>query len=154
MSLGAACTGHAPERSRPQPAAPAADASEAAPGDTLPPGAYEPFEPAATTRRDTAHAPRHQEAPTQGATPPGEPPAPAAGPAPAYVIQVAAFGEREPADDIAFLLRRRYPDYATRVVERAGLFRVWLGGWPTRPEAASVLLIVRQRHPDAWVVAP
>lgn len=159
--LAAACAGAARSGgsgSEPSKPVPAADTGEAAAGDTLRPGTYEPFEPAATAR-DTAAARAPQPLPsprTQPAAPavPAAPDAPDAGPVAAYVIQVAAFGEREPAEDVALLLRRRYPDYPARVVARAGLFRVWLGGWPTRAEAASVLLIVRQRHPDAWVVAP
>jgi hypothetical protein len=70
------------------------------------------------------------------------------------VIQVAAFAEAEPAQDLAELLGRRYGDYPIRVVTRAGLHRVWLGGWERRDDAASVLVIVRQRYPDAWIVAP
>lgn len=67
---------------------------------------------------------------------------------------MAAFEDRESADELAFLLRRRYADHSTRVVHRGGLHRVWLGGWGTREEAASVLVIVRQRYPDAWIVVP
>ncbi len=70
------------------------------------------------------------------------------------MIQVAAFSDPEAANDLALLLSRRYPEYPTRVAPRGRFYRVWLGGWATPEEAASVLLIVRQRYPDAWVVNP
>lgn len=156
----AACSGHAREATLPGPATRPTDVAPAAgprPTETLRPGTYEPFEPPPLpVRRDSAGGSDPAGGPSRRREAVGEIPEEArpSGPEASYVIQVAAFAEREPADDLSELLGRRYADYAVRIVPRAGLYRVWLGGWASRDDAASVLVIVRQRYPDAWIVAP
>lgn len=133
---------------RPTGATPAAH-----PVDTLRPGTYEPFEPPPSPVARDSVARAEPARPPTGRAGDGSDVGAGARPDLPYVIQIAAFAEREPADDLAELLRRRYGDYPVRVVSGAGVHRVWLGGWASRDDAASVLVIVRQRHPDAWIVA-
>lgn len=126
------------------PEGPAAEAATAEPDralEALKPGSYEPFAPPTRPASPVPTAATALQTPQAAAES-------------AYAIQVAAFADPESASDLVFLLRRRYPDHPSRVVHRAGLYRVWLGGWASREEAASVLLIVRQRYADAWIVGP
>ena len=68
-----------------------------------------------------------------------------------YTVQIAALNARAPAEELRDKLRAR--GYAARVVGVGQLFRVRIGRYATRAEAAATAAELRQRgiSRDAWV---
>jgi hypothetical protein len=92
------------------------------------------------------------------AAPASQPAAPvlAVSPAPsfargAYVIQIAAYRQREAARIAAAVVGEYFPELDVRVEEAGEHFRVALGAWAQPRDAQATLRAVQQRYPDAWL---
>jgi cell division septation protein DedD len=131
--------------------------------EALASGAYRhpPAPMLANAPAPTSPAPTARPAPTSPA--PAPPPSPESRPAPAslpralpaatgpFVIQLAAFRERDSADALVLYLRERFPDWLVVVEESIDVIRVALGEWNSATSAEEFLTTVRSEYPDAWV---
>jgi cell division septation protein DedD len=68
-----------------------------------------------------------------------------------YVIQIAAFREREVANAMIERVRRSFPQWSVVVEETTEVIRVALGSWPSAGSAEQVLPSVKAEYPDAWI---
>jgi hypothetical protein len=82
---------------------------------------------------------------------PGEAAARSSGLRGRFVVQVAAYRDRDSAERAMQEAARVLPDLEFLLENDAGLFRVVAAAWATEQEAREHLPVIRQRYPSAWV---
>ncbi|MEO7040865.1 MAG: SPOR domain-containing protein [Gemmatimonadaceae bacterium] len=96
-----------------------------------------------SSKRETA-------APVESSAPPPAPRPATRGAGSSYAIQVAAFGTKAPANQLAAKLRGR--GYVMFVDGVSAPYRVRLGNYPTQSAAAKELAKLKAKHIDGFVV--
>lgn len=102
---------------------------------------------------DSAARPAAPAPAAQNGAPPAAAVDPSSRPAPRFVVQVAAYRDRESAGIALAEAARLLPSLSATIEEASGTFRVVVGGWSTAAAAAADLPGIRSIYPSAWVRA-
>lgn len=68
-----------------------------------------------------------------------------------YVVQVAAYRDRESALAAAAQAEQRFPELQVVIETTGEYFRVAMAGWPFAEEAKPALQAIRTHYPTAWL---